>query len=145
MRTVLLCLLALSPVAACGGSSWGTEMVLETPFSKATMFRGPNVEQSVAEAAFEAMVEANYNFASGLGEQVDRVDGRLTLRLALDNEDTITSIEADGEKDAAVSYHRGLAAQVSRAVGGEPVDIVLCKFSLDRPFYTVAWPAEAAD
>ncbi len=129
-------------VGACGGSEWGAEMSQETPQGMATMFRGPAVEEGVAQRVFDAMVAGQYNFASGLPEQVDRVDGRLVLRLGNDNEESIADVEANGEASGVVSYMHGLAAHVSQAIGGEAVDIVLCRRSLDAPYYTVKWQAE---
>jgi hypothetical protein len=38
-----------------------------------------------------------------------------------------------------VSYMHGLAKQVSTVAGGEPVDVVLCRKTLDDPYYTVVW------
>ncbi|MBC8329649.1 MAG: hypothetical protein H8E31_13000 [Planctomycetes bacterium] len=134
-------LLLILTLSACGGG-WGTELRQDTPLGAATMFRSDAVDAATAQKAFEAMIAANYNFASDLPEQIDRVDGRLTLRLCNDNQDSIAAIEADGEADGAVRYTHGLARHVSQAVGGEPVDVVLCRLTLDQPFYTVRWKSE---
>ncbi len=141
---IVVFLAALLP-SCSGGTSWGEEMSLETPVGTATLFRSEEVSVVTAATAFQAMVDANYNFASNLPEQIDRIDGRLTLRLGNDNEDSIASIIADGEDDGAVSYAHGLAGVVSQAVGGEEVDIILCRKKLDDEFYTVKWKAEASE
>ena len=51
----------------------------------------------------------------------------------------IDAILANGESEGAVSYMHGLAKQVSTVAGGEPVDVVLCRKTLDDPYYTVVW------
>lgn len=127
--------------ACSGSSSWGEEMSRETPVARATMFRGDSVSAEIAAKVFEKMVAVNDNFASDLPEQVDRVDGRLTLRLGNDNEDSIQDVMDHQEESGVTSYMRGLAAAVSAAVGGEPVDIILCRQRLDQPFHTVVWEA----
>lgn len=141
------CALALPVLvfAACAGGTtrWGEEMSRETATGEATIYRTDAVEPDTAATVLRTMVELNYNFGSDLPEQIDRVDGRLTLRLVTNNEDTIGSIRANGEDDGAVWYHRELARRVSHALGGEPVDVVLCAGSLDEPFYTMAWEAPA--
>lgn len=85
------------------------------------------------------MIEANYNFASNLPEQIDRIDGRLTLRLGNDNEESIAEMIADGEESGVTNYMHGLAYVISQEAGGEPVDIIMCRESLDDSFYTVVW------
>ena len=139
----LASLLLLLPCAACGNgeSKWGTEMSQVTPVTTATMFYTEAVDAALAQTVFQAMTDANYNFASDLPEQVDRIQGRLSLRLGNDNKDSIASMLADPE-DGAISYFHGLAWQVSQAAGGEEVDIILCRESLDDAFMTIAWDAE---
>jgi hypothetical protein len=143
MRTSLLCrsFLFLVPflVACSSGSDLGTELVREVHDYEATMHHTDAVDPAVANEVFDAMVKMNYNFRSGLPKQIDRVDGRLTLRLGNDNEDTIAAVLRDGEDEGAVNYMHGLAHIVSQAVGGEPVDVILCRKTLDQPYYTVAW------
>ena len=131
----LLMLLAACP----SGSNWGTELTRDFFEAKATMFYTDAVDPELAGRVLDAMVEMNYNFRSNLPEQLDRVDGSLTLRLGNDNEDTIAAILANGESEGAVSYMHGLAKQVSTVAGGEPVDVVLCRKTLDDPYYTVVW------
>lgn len=134
----LLCVL----VSCSGGSQWGVEMEGTTPAGAATMFHTEAVKPGLAQKIFDAMIGASYNFASNLPEQIDRVNGRLTLRLGNDNQDSIAAILADGESDGAVKYMHGLANMVSQTAGGEAVDIILCRADLSDEFYTVAWPSE---
>jgi len=103
------------------------------------MFYTENVDPALAQKVFDRMIEANYNFASNLPEQLDRVDGRLVLRLGNDNEDSIADVIANGEESGVTNYMHGLAYFVSEAVGGESVDIILCRKTLDDPYYTVVW------
>lgn len=141
MRISLLASLSLAfCCASCGNgaSSWGTEMTRESEMVTATMYYSDAVDPALAEKVFQAMMDGAYNFASNLPEQVDRVDGRLTLRLGNDNKDSIASMIAD-PTDGAISYFHGLAGHLSRAVGGEEVDIVLCRETLDDVFLTLAW------
>lgn len=126
-------------LVSCGGPDWGAELKKDTNFGRATMFYTENVDQALAQKVFDRMIEANYNFASNLAEQLDRIDGRLTLRLGNDNEDSIAEVIATGEESGVTSYMHGLAYVLSQAVGGEPVDIILCRESLDDSFYTVVW------
>ncbi len=138
MRLSIFALLPLL-LGACGGSEWGTELSQQTPQCLATIYHSEAVDPALAQQVFQAMIDGQYNFASGLPEQIDRVDGRLTLRLGNDNEESMASVLANGEDDGVVSYMRGLASHVSQAVGGEPVDIVLCRKVLSEPYYTVVW------
>jgi len=146
MRTpsqLRLSLIAVPLLFACSsGSEWGTELVRDIHDYQATMYYSEAVDPAVANDVFDAMVEMNYNFRSDLPEQIDRVDGRLTLVLGNDNQDTIASVIKNGEDEGAVNYMHGLAYVVSQAVGGEPVDIVLCRETLAEPFYTVVWTPE---
>lgn len=128
--------------ACSSGSEWGTELVRDVHDYQATMYYSDAVDPAVANEVFDAMVEMNYNFRSDLPEQLDRVDGRLTLRLGNDNPDTIAAVIRDGEDEGAVNYMHGLAYVVSQAVGGEPVDVILCRETLDDPYYTVVWTPE---
>lgn len=136
--------LLLASLAACGSSesSWGTEMVKETPVATATMFYSAAVDAALADKLFQAMVDANYNFASNLPEQIDRIEGVLTLRLGNDNEESIAEIIKEGESNGAVSYFHGLANHLSPLAEGEPIDIILCRKDLADEFYTVKWKAE---
>lgn len=133
--------LLLLPMVACGGPSadWGEEMSLPHITGKATMFRSEAVDLETAGKVLSAMVDGNYNFASNLPEQIDMVDGRLTLRLGGDNQDTIAEIKEQGEDHPAVSYHHGLANHISKALGGTEIDIILCEEDLAKPFHTVKW------
>ena len=138
-----LSLCAVPSLFACSsGSEWGTELVRDIHDYQATMYYTDAVDSVVANDVLDAMVEMNYNFRSDLPEQVDRIDGRLTLVLGNDNEDTIASVIKNGEEEGAVNYMHGLAYVVSQAVGGEPVDIVLCRETLAEPFYTVVWTSQ---
>ena len=130
--------LLLLLTSSCG-RDWGTELSQTTPQGQATLYHTAAVEEGLAREVLQAMVDANYNFASNLPEQLDRVDGRLTLRLGNDNEDTMREIEAQGEAQGTVHYMHGMARHLSSAIGGEPVDVVLCRATLDQPFYTVSW------
>lgn len=146
MRAFSLASLVLLIPCAAGGngeSKWGTEMSQETPIATATMYYSDAVDAALAKSIFQAMIDANYNFASGLPEQVDRVDGRLTLRLGNDNQESISEIIAEGEENGAVSYFHGLALHLSGIASGEEIDIVLCRESLDDAFYTVKWAAQS--
>lgn len=117
MKRFAPALLLLLP--ACGaGESYGTEMVKETPVTTAKMYHTDAVDAALADRVFQAMVDGNYNFASDLPEQLDRVAGRLTLRLCNDNEDSIAAMLADPQ-DGAINYFHGLAGHISRAIGGE--------------------------
>jgi len=140
MNVSRLAALLLLTLAACG-SKWGVEMIQTVGSDKATMFRGEQVSVPDATKVFSTLVGFGYNFNSDLPEQVDRVDGVLTLRLGNDNADSIAAIIKDGESDGAVNYMRGLAFMVSAAMESEPVDIVLCRESLDDSFYTIKWQA----
>lgn len=128
-------------LAACGSESgkWGKELSRDQPYGKATIYRSAAVDDATAAAVFGVMIDMQYNFASNLPEQIDRVNGRLTLRLGNDNEGTVKGVEANGDKEPVIRYFEGLALQVSRALRGEPVDVVLCRQSLDEPFHTVTW------
>lgn len=132
--------LLLLTLAACG-SKWGVEMVQGSGADKATMYRGESISVPDANQVFSALLGHGYNFASDLPEQVDRVDGVLTLRLGSDNQESIAEVIAEGESCGVVSYMHGLALMVSATMNNEPVDIVLCRESLDEPFYTVKWQA----
>ncbi|MAW59616.1 MAG: hypothetical protein CMJ94_02130 [Planctomycetes bacterium] len=136
MKCLAPALLLLLP--ACGNGAYGTEMVKDTPVARATMYHTDAVDAALADQVFQAMVDGAYNFASDLPEQVDRVNGRLTLRLCNDNEDTIATMLAD-PTDGAYNYFHGLAGHVSRAIGGEQVDIVLCRLKLDDPYVDIPW------
>ncbi len=131
--------LLVSALVSCSGSSWGKELKKDAHYGRATMFYTENVDPALAQKVFDRMIEANYNFASNLPEQLDRVDGRLVLRLGNDNEDSIAEAIAIGEESGVISYMHGLAFVLAEAAGGEPVDIILCRESLDDPFYTVVW------
>ncbi|MBL8756027.1 MAG: hypothetical protein JNK15_22220, partial [Planctomycetes bacterium] len=124
-------------VTACGGPSLGTELVKDMPYGKATIFHTEAVDAATAAKVFAAMTDATYNFASNLPEQIDRVNGRLTLRLGNDNQDTIAKVEKNGTAEPVIRYFEGLSQHVGKAVGGEAVDIVLCKKTLAEPFFTV--------
>jgi hypothetical protein len=139
----LASLILFLPCTACGTgeSKWGTEMSQETPITTATMYYSAAVAPELAEQVFQSMIDGAYNFASNLPEQVDRIQGRLTLRLGNDNKDSIAAMISDPE-DGAIRYFHGLAGQVSRAVGGEEVDVILCRESLDDAFLTIAWDAD---
>lgn len=129
-------------VAACSGEAsqdWGEELTAPIPQGTATLYRSAAVDLDTANKVLAAMTDGNYNFAAGLPEQIDMVDGRLTLRLGNDNQDTIAEIKAEGDAHAAVSYFHGLANHVSRALDGAEIDIILCEETLDTPFHTVKW------
>lgn len=126
-------------LVSCGGPEWGTELKKDTNYGRATMFSSEAVDQALAQKVFDRMIEANYNFASNLPEQIDRIDGRLTLRLGNDNEESIAEVIATGEESGVTNYMHGLAYVLAEAAGGEPLDIILCRESLDDPFYTVVW------
>lgn len=141
-RILSLVLLLLCTLPACSGGSsadWGEEMSLPTPQGKATLYRSAAIDLETAGKVLSAMVDASYNFASNLPEQVDRVDGVLTLRLCNDNRESIDEIKAEGESHPAVSYFQGMTHHVSKALGGEEVVIILCEETLDTPFFTVEW------
>ena len=138
MKPSRLATLLLLALTACG-SKWGVEMVQETDAGRATMYRGEAISVPDANKVFSTLSSHGYNFNSDLPEQVDRVDGVLTLRLGNDNEESIADVLKEGEECGVVSYMHGLAKTISAAMGGEPVDIVLCRESLDEPFYTVKW------
>ena len=141
MRALATCCLTVM-LASCG-SKWGKELVKDMPYGKATIHHSAAVDDATAAKVFAAMTEGAYNFASNLPEQIDRSNGRLVLRLGNDNENSIAAIVKDGEKDPGILYFEGLANHVSQAIGGESVDIVLCRKSLDEPFHTVAWKPSA--
>lgn len=124
---------------SCGGSSWGEELTKDTFYGRASIFYSDGVDAALAQKIFDRMIEANYNFASNLPEQIDRVDGRLLLRLGNDNEESIAEVIETGEESGVVSYMHGLAYVISQESAGEPVDIVLCRESLGDSFYTVVW------
>lgn len=136
-KTILLSLLLC--VACPAGSDWGTELSREFGDTQATMFHSASVDAELAGKVLDAMVAANYNFYSDLPEQLDRVDGRLVLRLGNDNEESLTEVLDEGEESGVVNYMHGLAWQVSQAAGGEPVDVALCRKTLDDEVYTVVW------
>ncbi len=131
MKAVIILLPMLCLLASCGGQTLKQ--------GEATMSYTDEVQKEVAQKVFQRMIERNYNFASNLPEEVDRINGRLTLRLGNDNEDSIQAIMKFKEQDGAVFYMHGLARSVSDAVGGEPVDIILCRRNLGDHFYTVKW------
>jgi len=132
--------LALLLCIACPtGGNWGTELSRDLGDHEATMYHTAAVDAGLADKVLDALVAVNYNFRGNLPEQLDRVEGRLVLRLANDNEDAIAALLANGEADGNAMYMHGLAREVSKAAGGEPVDIVLCKRTLDAPYYTVTW------
>lgn len=134
----LLPVTLLLAFAACSGSEWGTELSQETNVGTATMFYSDAVDEETAQKVFQAMIDANYNFASDLPEQVDMIEGVLTLRLGNDNKSSILEIMEIGYESGVISYMEGLAAHVSSAVG-TPVDIILCKKTLDDAFFEVKW------
>lgn len=105
------------------------------------MYYSSAVDPALAEKVFAAMVDGAYNFASDLPEQVDRINGRLTLRLCNDNKESIAAMLADPE-DGAIKYFHGLAGHVSRAIEGEQVDIILCREELADEFMTIAWDSD---
>ena len=129
-------------ISCSSGSSWGVEMEGVTPAGTATMFHTEAVKPELARKVFDAMMAANYNFASNLPEQIDRVDGRLNLRLGNDNQDSIAEILGNGESDGAVKYMHNLAKMISQTAGGEAVDVILCRTDLNDAFYTVVWSTE---
>lgn len=124
---------AVSP----GASVPGETLFLALKFGACSASDAPGTEPRVFDD-----YTAAYNFRSNLPEQLDRRDGRLTLLLGNDNEDTIAAILKDGEDKGAVIYIHGLAYQVSQAADGEPIDIVLCRESLKQPFCTMVWKPE---
>jgi hypothetical protein len=128
----------LSFLAACG-DPWGKEIERAMPYGVATLIQSSLVDDDTAARVFSAMTATDYNFAANLPEQVDRIDGRLVLRLATDDDKAVQSIRRNRDADPAVRYFEGLAEQVSLAVDGEPVDIVVCHKKLDRPVHTIAW------
>ncbi|MHC4837940.1 MAG: hypothetical protein ACYTF3_07110 [Planctomycetota bacterium] len=134
-------LLVLLPLAACsGGASLGTELRMDTPLNTtATLSYTEAVDRALAETVLARMVEGNYNFGSNLPEQLDRVDGRLTLRLGNDNEDTIADVIADAEGSGVLNYMHGLAFFVSQAIDGEAIDVELHRETLGEPFHVVTW------
>lgn len=136
MRALTATLILLPFAAACG-SSFGKELRKEMPYGVATIYQAQAVDDATAAKAFAAMTDAAYNFASNLPEQIDRVGGRLTLRLCNDNEESIAAIVKAGTAEPAIRYFEGLAHAVSQAVGGEAIDIVLCRRTLAEPFFTV--------
>ena len=133
--------LFLAFAAGCS-NKLGEELAKDQPNGRATMFHTEAVDAATAAKVFGAMLEVNYNFAANLPEQIDRVQGRLTLRLGNDNEQTIAAVIQNGDKESVIRYFEGLAQAVSKAIGNEPVDIVLCRTSLDEPFHTVVWPSQ---
>ncbi|MDF1799405.1 MAG: hypothetical protein P1V81_09540 [Planctomycetota bacterium] len=138
MRNLII--LSLLVCVACpGGSDLGTELSRDLGDHQATMFHTASVDAELADAVLDALVKVNYNFRGDRPEQLDRVNGRLVLRLANDNEDAIAEVLANGEDDGNVMYMHQLAREVSKVAGGEPVDIVLCHLTVDEPYYTVAW------
>lgn len=139
MRTFLPILLAPFVFAACGGPSLGKELTRDMPYGRATISHTEAVDDATADRVFQVMLDSAYNFASNLPEQIDRVNGRLTLRLGNDNEDSIAGIVKNGTAEPVVRYFEGLAFAVSKGIGGEPVDIVLCRKSIAEPFFTVTW------
>ncbi|MHC4822602.1 MAG: hypothetical protein ACYTEP_01125 [Planctomycetota bacterium] len=131
-------LILLFALGACSGSEWGTELSQETRVGTATMFYSSNVDVETAQKVFQAMIDADYNFASDLPEQVDMIDGVLTLRLGNDNKNSVAEIMEMGYESGIISYMQGLAAFVSKATG-TPVDIILCRLTLDDEFFEVKW------
>lgn len=129
-------------LAGCGADH-GTELARDMPFGRATIYHTDAVDADTASKVFSAMLDAQYNFASDLPEQIDRANDRLVLRLCNDNEDSIAAIVAAGDKEPAIRYFEGLAYQVSQAIGGKPVDVVLCRKTLAEPFHTVVWKTES--
>lgn len=135
---ITLLLLCIFP-SCSGGTHWGEEMSLPTPQGKATIYRTEAVDLETAGKVLAAMVDANYNFASDLMEQIDKVDDTLTLRLCNDNEESIMEIKEEGSEHPTVSYFEGLAQHISAAIGNQEVVIILCEESLDSSFHTVEW------
>ena len=131
-------IILLLAFASCSGSEWGTELSKETDVGLATMFYSEAVDVETAQKVFDSLVDANYNFASNLPEQVDLVDGVLTLRLGNDNKSSILEILEIGYDSGVINYMKRLAAHVSSAVG-TPVDIILCRKTLDDAFFEVKW------
>jgi len=139
------CLFLLTALPACGSGgnvSWGVEISKHTPLAMATMYHSAAVDATTADQVFQLLIDVNYNFASNLPVQVDRMAGRLTLRLGNDNKESIAEIIAEGEDNGAVSYFRGLAPYLSSNLGGQEVDIILCREDLADEFYTLKWQAE---
>lgn len=134
--------LLLLPMLGCGGGTsqdWGEEMSLPIPQGKATLYRSPAVDLETAGKVLSAMVDGNYNFASGLPEQVDRIDGTLTLRLGNDNREWIDELKAEGAAFDGLFHFQALANHLSRALDGEEVRIILCEETLDKPIHTLEW------
>lgn len=125
-------------LVACG-DSWGTQIGCAMPYGVATLAHSEIVDGDTARRVLVAMTASDYNFAASLPAQVDRNDGRLMLRLATDDDDAIRSIRKNRDTDPAIRYFEGLAEQVSLAIDGQPVDIVLCNRRLDRPVHTITW------
>ena len=141
MRARVLTLLAFGFLASCG-SKWGRELRQTTPLGDATIYYSDAVDEATARKVFQVMLDTAYNFASNLPEQIDKVDGRITVRLGNDNEDSMADVAANQMKSGVSVYCRNLARFVSKAIDGQPVDIVLCRKSLDEPVFTVRWDPE---
>lgn len=141
MRAPIASLLALVLLASCG-NKWGRELRQTTPLGEATIYHSEAVDEATARKVFQVMLDSAYNFASNLPEQIDKVDGRITLRLGNDNEDSLADVAANEMKSGVSIYCRHLAWTVSKAIDGQPVDIVLCRKSLDEQVYTVRWDPE---
>jgi hypothetical protein len=129
-------------LAACG-DPWGKAIERPMPYGVASLFHTGEVDDETATRVLSAMTATDYNFAANLPEQVDRVDGRMVLRLATDDPRVVQSLRKRRDADPSVRYFEGLAEQVSLAVDGEPVDIVVCDRRLDRPVHTIAWRSPA--
>lgn len=140
MKRILPTILLLA-FAACSGSEWGTELSQETNVATATMFYSDAVDVETAQKVFDALIDANYNFASNLPEQVDMVEGVLTLRLCNDNKSSVQEVLDMGYESGVISYMKGLASHVSSATG-TPVDIFLCRLTLDDVFFKVKWGSD---
>lgn len=135
MRTILSVALLLLAVSC--GPNHGTKLEQETPRGQAAIYYTEAVDAAVADKVFQSMIAANYHFGTDLDVQLDKVQGRLTMRICNDNLEAIDEVVKNGEKDGNLSYMRGLAVHISRAIDGEEIDFVLCRLQLDKPYYTL--------
>lgn len=140
----LASLLLLVPYSACGQgeSKWGTEISQVTSMATATLYYSDAVTPEQAARVLQAMIDSRFNFGANMPEQVDRIQGRLSLRLGYDNSISTAFLQTDPEDDIFRYFH-SLAWRISEATGGEVVDIILCRESLDEAVMTLAWQARA--